>query len=41
MDKTIDKYSFNFADKLGEGSYATVYKGKINETKEIVAIKVL
>ena len=41
MDKTIDKYSFNFSDKLGEGSYATVYKGKVNETKEIVAIKVL
>ena len=41
MDKTIDKYSFNFSDKLGEGSYATVYKGIINNSKEVVAIKVL
>ncbi|CAD8048740.1 unnamed protein product [Paramecium primaurelia] len=40
-DKRIDKYLFNISHKIGEGSYATVYKGVNEKTGEKVAIKML
>lgn len=40
-DKRIDKYLFNMKDQIGEGSYATVYKGKDEKTSQPVAIKML
>ena len=40
-DKRIDKYIFNLKDKIGEGSYATVYRGVDEKTKQRVAIKML
>ncbi len=40
-DKRIDKYVFNLKDKVGEGSYAMVYKGIDEKTKQKVAIKML
>jgi calcium-dependent protein kinase len=40
-DKKIDKYVFNMKDLIGEGSYATVYKGKDEKTGTKVAIKML
>lgn len=40
-DKRIDKYLFNTKDQIGEGSYATVYKGKDEKTGQKVAIKML
>lgn len=40
-DKRIDKYLFNMKDQIGEGSYATVYKGKDEKTLQPVAIKML
>jgi calcium-dependent protein kinase len=40
-DKRIDKYIFNQKDQIGEGSYATVYKGTNEKTNEKVAIKML
>ena len=40
-DKRIDKYIFNLKDKIGEGSYATVYRGIDDKTKQKVAIKML
>lgn len=40
-DKRIDKYLFNTKDKIGEGSYATVYKGHNEKTNDKVAIKML
>lgn len=40
-DKKIDKYIFNLKDQIGEGSYATVYKGKDEKNGNKVAIKML
>lgn len=40
-DKRIDKYLFNINNKIGEGSYATVYKGINEKNGEKVAIKML
>jgi serine/threonine protein kinase len=40
-EKRIEKYQFNFKQLLGQGSYASVYKGKIIETGEEVAVKVI
>ena len=41
MEKIIDNYSYSMNDKLGQGAYGQVYKGKIISTSELVAIKVL
>ena len=30
--KRIDKYNFSLKNIIGEGSYAKVYKGKIDKT---------
>ncbi|RAL17446.1 protein kinase [Aspergillus homomorphus CBS 101889] len=35
----LQPYSFVQLDKLGEGTYATVYKGRNSQTGEIVALK--
>ena len=40
-DKRIDKYLFNINHKIGEGSYASVFKGVNEKTGEKVAIKML
>jgi serine/threonine protein kinase len=40
-EKRIDKYLFNVKDNIGEGSYATVYKGRDEKTNAKVAIKML
>lgn len=40
-EKRIDKYLFNTKDVIGEGSYATVYKGRDEKTGVNVAIKML
>ena len=40
-EKRIDKYLFNTKDVIGEGSYATVYKGRDEKTGVFVAIKML
>jgi serine/threonine protein kinase len=34
-------YEYNEHDKLGEGSFAVVYKGVITKNRRIVAIKLL
>lgn len=40
-EKRIEKYQFNLKRLLGQGSYASVYKGKVIETGEPVAVKVI
>jgi serine/threonine protein kinase len=35
------QYSYLEADQLGKGSFGRVYKGKITETSEVVAIKAI
>ncbi|CAD8163035.1 unnamed protein product [Paramecium octaurelia] len=40
-DKRIDKYIFNVKDRIGQGSYAEVFKGTNEKTGEKVAIKML
>lgn len=40
-EKRIDKYLFNPKDQIGEGSYATVFRGREEKTGAKVAIKVL
>lgn len=35
------QYSYLEADQLGKGSFGKVFKGKITETEEVVAIKVI
>lgn len=40
-EKRIDKYVFSVNSKIGEGSYATVYRGQNEKTGEKVAIKML
>lgn len=39
--KKIDKYQFSFAQLIGSGSYANVYKGEDRETGRAVAIKMI
>lgn len=34
-------YVYDEKDKLGAGGFGTVYKGKINGTNELVAIKTM
>jgi len=46
MSRTIKtsagkKYFFSDSDQVGQGSYATVYKGFEAKTKQTVAIKVV
>ena len=46
MQRTIKtsagkKYTFSDKDEVGQGSYATVYKGFEAKTKRVVAIKVV
>lgn len=41
MEKIIGDYIYYSKDKLGEGSYGEVFKGKNQVTNEVVAIKVL
>ncbi|CAD8129328.1 unnamed protein product [Paramecium sonneborni] len=38
-EKRIEKYLFNINHKIGEASYATVFKGINEKTGENVAIK--
>jgi hypothetical protein len=41
-DKKIEKYQFNLKKAIGQGSFATVYLGKIIESPfDPVAIKVI
>jgi len=42
-DKVVlnDIYEFNPNDRLGKGSFGTVYKGKVIASDEIVAVKAL
>merc|ERR1719238_1346485 len=39
--RNIHKYTFDTKKILGEGSYATVYKGYTNDTKEPRALKIV
>merc|ERR1719238_1026862 len=39
--RNIHKYTFDTKKILGEGSYATVYKGYTNDTKEARALKIV
>jgi serine/threonine protein kinase len=39
--KKIDNYSIFLNEKLGEGSYGSVYLGEKDKTKEKVAVKML
>ncbi|KAL2014582.1 hypothetical protein VTN00DRAFT_2107 [Thermoascus crustaceus] len=39
MDKTQQPSSFQQLEKLGEGTYATVFKGRNRQTGELVALK--
>lgn len=32
-------YIYNYMDELGSGAFGTVYKGYIEDTKEIIALK--
>jgi serine/threonine protein kinase len=34
-------YEYNESDKLGEGSFAKVYKGIITKNKRVVAVRLL
>lgn len=36
-----DKFEYYFKDKLGSGSFAEVYKGRILDTNEELAIKII
>ena len=40
-EKRIDKYHFSLKRLLGQGSYASVYRGRITDTNELVAVKVI
>jgi serine/threonine protein kinase len=40
-EKVVDRYHFFLKDKLGEGSFGVVYKGKDTLSKQTVAIKML
>ena len=40
-DKRIEKYQFNLKNVIGQGSYATVYKGYTTDTHEDVAVKMI
>lgn len=40
-DKRIDKYQFNLRRLLGQGSYASVYFGKVINSSQEVAVKVI
>ena len=39
--KRIGNYCFNLEDVIGKGNFSTVYKGRHQITREIVAIKVI
>lgn len=40
-EKKIEKYQFSLRKQLGQGSYATVYLGRVIETGQPVAVKVI
>ncbi len=40
-EKKIDKYIFSLKHVIGQGAYATVYLGRVMNTGESVAIKVI
>ena len=40
-EKRIEKYQFSLKQLLGQGSYASVYRGKVIATGESVAVKVI
>lgn len=40
-EKRIEKYQFSLKQLLGQGSYASVYRGKVIATGEPVAVKVI
>ena len=40
-EKKIEKYQFNLKKMLGQGSYAIVYLGRVIDTQQPVAVKVI
>ena len=40
-EKRIEKYQFSLKQLLGQGSYASVYRGRIINSQEAVAVKVI
>lgn len=43
MSKVLKKgeYEYSEADRLGKGSFGEVYKGRVVQTGEVVAIKII